>query len=221
MAVAIATLLSVAVTAAAEGECSLDANLTASSERKSDGLLFYLPGVPLVTQDNHRIAPDDLLSDPANVLVLEGRIFGNDCAPLTNAVIEVWYAGPPDEAGNYYSPSLSRPDYRGRQIITENQCGRYRFVQTFPVQFLGPSPHVHVRVSLEGSSSDTPLLVTEVYFQESLAQGFAPDASHVVQVRNEADGSRSAVFNLHLDVPGAAGSIEKCGTLVAAPERIE
>ena len=148
--------------------------------------MFYVPDVPIRNQ----LATEEVLSDPENVFFLQGQILGNDCNPITGAEVEIWYAGTPDSAGNYYLQ-----DYRGRQRVDE--CGSYKFTQSFPVQFVG-SPHVHVRVS----KNNTELIVTKVYFEESLAVYFVPDPSIVSQVTNEADGSRSAVFNIYLDMSG-------------------
>ena len=188
----------------ADGECSLNTSPTVAAEGEGP---FYIANAPL----RDRLAPEDKLADLSNVLVLQGQIFGNDCAPLSNAMVEVWYAGVPDALGNYYSPAGSEMENRGR-LVTDS-CGQYKFTQLFPLQFLG-SPHVHFRVSLDGGEADqalTPaLVVTEMYLEESLAQGFHPAESQVVRVTNEADGSRSTVFNIHVDVPGT-GSIESCG----------
>jgi protocatechuate 3,4-dioxygenase beta subunit len=163
---------------------------------------------PFYIQENQlrdRIGPESSLSDLSDVLVVEGNVFGSDCVPMADARIETWYSGPPDEYGNYYSPPGAKNPYRGH-IIT-GDCGHYKFVQTFPVQFLG-SPHINFRVSLV--SDNTPLLVTQMYFKQTLAPAYNLDPSQVVKVTKNDDGSLRAVFNIYIDSPGTSSSTSSC-----------
>ena len=174
-------------------ECALNKPSTAPVQ----GLVFYDPDVPF----RHQLNPEEALSDPSSALRLYGTLFGNDCLPMAGATVEVWYAGPPDATGNHYLD-----EYRGKLVTDE--CGGYEFTQTFPLQYIG-SPHVNLRVS----TSNQEVLVTQVYFEESLAQGFAPDPSMVAAVWNEADGSRSSEFDIYLDLPvTSTATAGVCGT---------
>lgn len=180
-------------------ECALDRPSTSPVQ----GLVFYQPNVPFRDQLNQAEA----LSDPSSAFVLAGTLLGNDCLPMAGAVVEVWYAATPDATGNHYLD-----DYRGKVITDE--CGSYHVSMTFPVQYIG-SPHVNIRVSMptENNGVDTELLVTSVYFDESLAPSFTPDPSQVASVMNDADGSRSSEFDIYLDLPGTStANAGVCGT---------
>ncbi|CAB9510810.1 PKD [Seminavis robusta] len=182
--------------------CILDTPSTAASENPE---LFYVPNAPL----RNRLTSEEVLSDPENVLVIEGKVLGNDCTPVPNVIIEVWYAGPQDGQGNFYSPVGSDLDHRG--ILVADDCGSFTITQTYPVQYLG-SPLVHFRVSLPGDE-DEPLLITEMYFEESLVAAQQPDYSQIVEVLNQDDGSRLTQFNMHVDIPGS-GRLADCDVVI-------
>lgn len=141
------------------------------------------------------IASRNLLMDPANIFVVNGIVYGSDCVPLAGARVEAWYAG--EEAdGVFYSDT----NYRG-QVFT-NECGEFRFTQTFPALYpQRPIPHIHYRIS---APDDMELLVTQLYFDELIPPRFNPDDTKIATVVNQPDGSRSAEFHIYVDTPGNA-----------------
>lgn len=70
------------------------------------------------------------------------------CAPLPDARIEFWMAGP---EGVY--------DDAHRATVIAGREGRYRFETDFPPVYIGRPPHIHIRVSAAG----LPPLVTQHY----------------------------------------------------------
>lgn len=143
------------------------------------------------------IAPRQLLIDPSDVLTVNGKVMGNDCVPLAGARVEAWYAGL--DIGGVDGVYLD-DGFRG-QVFTD-ACGNFQFTQTFPgVYPQRPIPHIHYRIS---SADDKELLVTQLYFEGAIVAGFSPDETKISQVTNEADGSRSAQFNVYVSMPGTA-----------------
>lgn len=113
---------------------------------------------------------------------------------VDNVVVELWYAGPRDEMGNFYQPD----NYRG-QVVT-NECGEYSFVQTFPAVYPArPILHNHFRLSRNG----VQLLVTQMYFEGNglgyIASGSRPMQS-VSVAYNNVTGARWAEFDTFVDV---------------------
>lgn len=143
------------------------------------------------------IAPRQLLINPADVFTVNGKVIGNDCVPLAGARVEAWYAG----LGIGSMDGVYLDDgFRG-QVLTD-ACGNFQFTQTFPgVYPQRPIPHIHYRIS---SADDTELLVTQLYFEGAIVAGFSPDDTKISTVTNEADGSRSAQFNVYVSIPGTA-----------------
>jgi protocatechuate 3,4-dioxygenase beta subunit len=81
--------------------------------------------------------------------VLSGVVRSADgCAPIPDATIEIWMAGPD---GNYAD------EYRATLFSDEN--GAYRFESHIPPPYSGRPPHHHLRVTAEGFQT----LVTQNY----------------------------------------------------------
>ena len=158
---------------------------------------FYEVGSPI----RNLLAPPELVQDPADVLVINGQVFGNDCRPLANAVVEAWYAGDRDEFGDFYSPT----NHRG-QLVADD-CGKFMFMQNFPALYPGrPIPHIHYKIS---DANRTMLLVTQLYFEGAIPAQYNPDSSQIAEVINEVDGRRSAEFHIYVSIPGTA-DIDSC-----------
>jgi protocatechuate 3,4-dioxygenase beta subunit len=172
---------------------------------------FYLANIP----PTGLLAPVSLLNQPEKVLLVAGTIYGDDCLPLSKVRVEAWYAGDPDDQGNFYSLGGANNDYRG-SVVTDN-CGAYKFTQTFPALYPSrPILHVHFRVSTV--TDDQELLVTQMYFEGMVPTSFESSPSRalqIVSVDTAQDGVRSTVFNMYVNSPGTADS-EICGIIVNA-----
>ena len=71
-----------------------------------------------------------------------------NCAPIPQARIELWMAGPD---GEY------KDDYRA--TVMPNQAGEYYFESHLPPSYYNRPPHLHMRVSADGFKT----LVTQHY----------------------------------------------------------
>jgi protocatechuate 3,4-dioxygenase beta subunit len=123
---------------------------------------FYVPEAPFSA---NIAAPEE----PGERVVISGRVLGSpDCAPLADAVVEVWQAS---ASGQYYFPNAaggtepSRSLLRGR-MRTDHE-GSYRFETVLPAAYdLGGGasrpPHIHFRVT----HPDYQPLVTQLYFAD-------------------------------------------------------
>jgi protocatechuate 3,4-dioxygenase beta subunit len=171
-----------------------------------DGDFFYIPNAPI----RSRLAPENQLADPAYRLFVQGQIWGSDCAPIKDAVIEIWYAGKPDENGNYYSVAGSDLNYRG--TLMADDCGYYSYTQSIPEQFVG-SRHINFQVS---SPDGGILLTTQIFFQGFIAANQRVPTSQIVPVNQEADGSFGIVFDVYIETPGTAS--ESCISVTEATE---
>ena len=40
------------------------------------------------------VVPDNELNDPSTKILLEGSILSKSCQLITNAAVDIWYAGP-------------------------------------------------------------------------------------------------------------------------------
>lgn len=71
-----------------------------------------------------------------------------NCAPIPQARIELWMAGPDGEYADNY-----------RATVTPNQAGEYYFESHLPPSYFNRPPHIHMRVSANGFKT----LVTQHY----------------------------------------------------------
>ena len=171
---------------------------------------FYLANIP----PTGLLAPASQLKQPEKVLLVSGTVFGDDCIPLSQARVEAWYAGDPDDQGNFYSLGGANNDYRG-SVMTDD-CGAYNFTQTFPALYpQRPILHVHFRVSTVTDGQE--LLVTQMYFAGMVPtsiESLPSRALQIVSVDTAQDGVRSTVFDMYVDSPGTADP-EICGIVGA------
>jgi protocatechuate 3,4-dioxygenase beta subunit len=88
--------------------------------------------------------------------VLSGTVHSaGDCAPLTNAQVELWMAGPDAEYADEY-----------RAVVFSGENGEYRFESHFPPGYAGRPPHIHLRVTAQGYGE----LVTQHYPREGTTE---------------------------------------------------
>ena len=126
------------------------------TSRTSEGP-YYRAGAPFRTA-----IAEGVEGEP---LVVSGRVVaGPDCAPVANAVLDVWQA----DANGKYDVNLTAVDraaYRLRGKVRTAEDGTFRFETIRPAPYAigsGVRPaHIHVIVSAEGQ----PSLVTELFFE--------------------------------------------------------
>jgi hypothetical protein len=88
---------------------------------------------------------------------LSGAVLSSkDCAPIKEAGIELWMAGPD---GEY------KDDYRA--AVRANESGEYRFESHRPPSYLNRPLHIHIRVTADGFNT----LSTQHYPEEDSSNG--------------------------------------------------
>ena len=98
------------------------------------------------------------LGEPAWV---DGTVSDLEGRPLAGAQVEIWQC---DQAGHYHHPGdrgPADPRFQGFGRVTVGSDGRYRFRTIKPVPYSGRTPHIHVKVKLEGRE----LLTTQLYVE--------------------------------------------------------
>jgi protocatechuate 3,4-dioxygenase beta subunit len=80
-----------------------------------------------------------------------------NCAPIAQAIIELWLAGP---NGRY--------DDDHRATLYSDEFGEYRFKSNYPPGYSGRPPHIHIRVSAKGFQA----LATQHYPAKGQTEGY-------------------------------------------------
>jgi protocatechuate 3,4-dioxygenase beta subunit len=160
--------------------------------------LYYLEN----SEMKNRLASDDFLSNPNRRFFVYGKVINSTtCLGVPNVKIEVWYAGPMDNEGDYYQ----RDQHRG-YVIT-NDSGEYNVTQLFPALYpTRPTLHNHFRLT---TSSGKELLVTQLYFYGD-GPGYIKDRTErtlqAVEPLFDDNFARWAEFNMYIDGNGAPRS---------------
>merc|ERR1712038_450928 len=102
-----------------------------------------------------QIVPDEDLS-PETSISLFGHVLDRHCKPISNATVDVWYAGGKPAA---YTFPPSKLWYRGRTNTDSN--GWYHFEATYPGMYSDrPIPLIHYKVYAGGEE-----FTTQLYFR--------------------------------------------------------
>lgn len=90
---------------------------------------------------------------------VEGVVTDTRGVPVSGAVVEIWQC---DQAGHYHHPGdggLADPAFQGFGRVAVGRDGAYRFRTLRPARYSGRTPHIHVKVKLDGAD----LLTTQLY----------------------------------------------------------
>jgi catechol 1,2-dioxygenase len=111
-------------------EAEAKAGLEGGTPRTIEGPL-YVAGAP--ESVGHARLDDG--TDPGETLVMRGRVFGEDGAPLKDSLVEVWHA---NHLGNYSYFDASQPAFNLRRTIRTDGAGNYSFSSVVPVGYSVP-----------------------------------------------------------------------------------
>ena len=107
-------------------EAEAKAGLEGGTPRTIEGPL-YVAGAPEST--GFARLDDGTESDRAEVLFMQGTVYGQDGKPLPGAKVEVWHA---NLLGNYSFFDKSQSDFNLRRTIVTDDSGRYAFRSILP-----------------------------------------------------------------------------------------
>jgi protocatechuate 3,4-dioxygenase, beta subunit len=119
---------------------------------------FYPVALP-ADSDNDLLHNGALDYPEGEVVWLEGRVSDLAGRPLAGAQVEIWQC---DHAGHYHHPGdrgQADARFQGFGRCTVAADGGYRFRTIRPVPYPGRTPHIHVKVKLDGRE----LLTTQLY----------------------------------------------------------
>lgn len=107
-------------------EAEAKAGLEGGTPRTIEGPL-YVAGAPEST--GFARLDDGTESDRAEVLFMQGTVYGQDGKPVPGAKVEVWHA---NLMGNYSFFDQSQSDFNLRRTIITDENGRYAFRSILP-----------------------------------------------------------------------------------------
>lgn len=90
---------------------------------------------------------------------IEGTVLDTRGVPVAGALVEIWQC---DQNGHYHHPGdggKADPTFQGFGRVVVGKDGTYRFRTLRPAPYGGRTPHIHVKVKLDGAD----LLTTQLY----------------------------------------------------------
>jgi len=123
------------------------------------------PGQKAIIKSNNLALPTGKSTYPetGQRVVISGHVLDTNCVPVSDAIVEIWQAGPD---GKYVSPTLSKrldpyPEFVGSGRVVTDNLGKFSFVTLFPgAENETSAPHINVHVVRDGF----PALNTRLFF---------------------------------------------------------
>ncbi|MBA0053215.1 dioxygenase [Streptomyces sp. AJS327] len=131
----------------------------------------------------------DISEGGGTPMTLTGLVYGVNCQPLADVLLDFWQADP---QGNYDNVGYR---FRGHQFTSAD--GGFQLTTVVPGLYPGRTRHLHVKVQAPGQ----PILTTQLYFPGEPGNGSDPiyDARLLMDVTNNG-GSVDAAFDFVLNV---------------------
>lgn len=93
---------------------------------------------------------------------VEGTVLDTRGVPVAGSLVEIWQC---DQDGHYHHPAdggKANPAFQGFGRVAVGKDGAYRFRTLRPARYGGRTPHIHVKVKLDGLD----LLTTQLYVKD-------------------------------------------------------
>ena len=125
---------------------------------QTEGPFYPRPSMRFADIDNDLVKIAGAVREAGGEVVhLNGRVLDRDGVPLAGARVEIWQC---DANGRYMhtgdrSEAPRDPAFQGFGHDIADDQGRYRFRTIKPVVYPGRTPHIHVKVLLEGATLTT------------------------------------------------------------------
>ena len=152
---------------------------------------------------DERLNRSDIRLDPSDGSVKEGvplqlvigvhQISGNNCTPLSGAVVDVWHC---DALGIYSDVRDRSFDTRGKKFLRGYQVtdahGMVQFHTIYPGWYPGRTVHIHYKIRIHPESRRGYEFTSQVYFDEAVTDQVHMQAPYTAKgkrtTRNRQDG---------------------------------
>jgi protocatechuate 3,4-dioxygenase beta subunit len=148
----------------------------------------------------------DIRSDPSDGSVKPGarldlafkvsRLFGDGCAPLAGALVDVWHC---DHLGVY--SDVEDPDFNtvGKKFLRGYQAtgpdGVARFTTIYPGWYHGRTVHVHFKIRSAPSRTPGFEFVSQLYFDDTLTDEVHSRPPYAAKGRRNRRNSDDGIFS--------------------------
>ena len=207
---------------------------TATASRASTATATAAPVACVVTPAltegpyfvDERLNRSDIRSDPGTGAVKEGvplrlnltvsNVDGGTCAPIANAVVDMWHC---DALGEYsdissgagQSNTSGQKFLRGYQVTDAN--GSVQFQTIYPGWYRGRTIHIHFKARTEPDSASGYEFTSQMFFDETITDAVLARAPYNQKGSPDTRNAGDSIFNRALVVPLTAEGDGYSGTL--------
>ncbi len=167
-----------------------------SSSSTTDGVLcepspgsiegpFYRPAIPIRSDL-------DLYGDAGNPVHLRGRVVDGACAPVVDAIVELWHASPVAPEGSPGDQDATYDngrEYRYYGQVATDRDGRYSFDTLQPGWYLNGEVYRPAHFHLKIWSDNVERLTTQLYFEDDPFNAADPWFDPTMVLALAADGT--------------------------------
>ncbi|MDX2094529.1 MAG: hypothetical protein SFW64_01100 [Alphaproteobacteria bacterium] len=194
----LAALLAYGTTAQAGPTCAAGATVPVQN----------YPGASAIVPGNNLLLPAGKAVEAAGQkIILHGQVLDTRCAPVQEAVVELWQNGPTGRwllAGRDDLASAN-PVFAGAGRTYTDSEGRFSFITAFPAPLEKRAPFVNIKISGKG----LPTVKTALFFSDDARNatddayrklGEKPREDVTIRMRGEEDGALQG--DIVLVIPG-------------------
>lgn len=176
-------------------QCVLDPNVTKGPYWVDE----KLNRADVTSDTNNKASPNPRPGLPLTLQFKVSSYSAGNCAPLVGAQVDIWHC---DATGLYSdvqnmggADTTGQNFLRGYQVTDAN--GTVQFTTIYPGWYSGRAVHIHVKVRLFDSASNTTTeATTQVFFDDATTDGvFAADAPYDTRGARDTRNSADNVYN--------------------------
>jgi protocatechuate 3,4-dioxygenase beta subunit len=149
----------------------------------------------------------DIRGDPSTAAKSEGvpltlafavsHIAAGRCSPLSRAVVDVWqcdalgeYSGVSDP--RFKSDTVNQAFLRGSQHTDD--AGAARFLTIYPGWYAGRAVHIHFKVRMQASATQTYEYTSQLFFPESLNDQIHAQSPYATKGRRDTPNLKDRIY---------------------------
>lgn len=167
------------------------------------------PGAARIAPTNNLVLPTGkALPADGQILILSGRVLDSQCAPVAEAVVELWQASPYGRWLLADSADLAsvKPVFAGAGRTYTSLDGSYSFITLFPAPTAAISaPTVNIRIQARGLPEYRSMLFfdgDERNIRDTALAKINPDARRTISIHVQPNADDGLIGVLDIVLPG-------------------
>jgi len=154
---------------------------------------------------DEKLNRSDIRSDPSDNSIKQGvplglvfqvsRIDGSSCAPLMDAIVDIWHCdamGVYSDATDRSFNTVGKKFLRGYQVTDAN--GTVEFVTIYPGWYPGRTVHIHFKIRTNSASEQSYEFTSQLYFDDALTDQIHAQRPYAAKGQRTLKNDRDGIF---------------------------